>query len=49
MVGGKHGLVGDNNGVDLEWLAVASKSESSKDYFEIYVAQHEAVYHYKSS
>lgn len=33
MAGGKRGLVGDNNGVDLEWLAVASKFESDKDYF----------------
>ena len=50
MAGGKHGLVDDNNSVELEWLAVASKFESNKDYFfEIYGAQHEAIYHYQSS
>lgn len=33
MAGAKRGLMGDNNGVDLEWLAVASEFESNKDYF----------------
>lgn len=41
MAGGKHRLVGDSNGVDLEWLAVVPKFESNKDYFsEIYGAQY---------